>query len=202
MKVIITESQFNRLQEQVGKLPFLGGPSLFAGKPPTVTPDDAVDGVSAAAEVIPGIGQLVSLGIDLGHAGSYFIRFKNSTTDVDRARYATYTILGTIIAFLPMVGNIGMITSKKGLEVFLKMTPIEVANYLAKYGIKINVGLQKSGWKYCVFAALVSFFGQQTVQYMGDTVNGLKNASVKVPKFKSTGNELISFINDIKSVKQ
>lgn len=200
MNVIISESQFNRLQEQIAGLPLLGGPSLFAGKSPKIDADDAVDAVSAGLEVIPGIGQLASLGIDLGHAGTYFLRFKNSTTDIDKSRYATYTIFGIIVAFMPMVGNIGMITSKKGLETFLKMTPIEVSKYLGKNGININVNLQKWGWKYNVLAALVSFFGQQTIQYLGDIVVNIKRVMTKVPKFKSTGNDLISFINDIKSV--
>ena len=50
----------------------------------SLSSDDLVDVISAAIDGVPGLGNLISLGIDLVHALSYLTRFYFSSNDEEK----------------------------------------------------------------------------------------------------------------------
>ena len=74
--------------------------------------DNLIDVVSAAIDGIPGIGQLVSAGIDIVHAISYMIRFYFSKTDEEKITNGAMSILTLGSTMIPIGGNLSNIAIK------------------------------------------------------------------------------------------
>jgi hypothetical protein len=130
--------------------------------------DDTVDIISAAIDAVPGIGNLVSAGIDLSHALSYVVRFFHSTSDEEKVEYGLLALLTFGTAFIPFAGNAIPITARKGLKQVLSYTPAEIMMIGQKIGIvdKTKFFLSKKAWKYNLLLALAKILRGELAQFL------------------------------------
>lgn len=130
--------------------------------------DDAVDVISAVIDGVPGIGNLVSAGIDVVHTLSYLIRFYYSKSDEDKienAILALITLGGTLI---PVAGNSLPIMARQGVKQVLKQTPGEILLIAKKLGLynKTVILLGKQRWKYSLILLLGRIMGDELSEYL------------------------------------
>ena len=114
--------------------------------------DDTIDYVSAMIDVIPGIGNLVSAGIDVTHALAYGLRFLYANNEDEKIEYATLGIITLGAAALPVEGNALPILARQGIKTVLKRTPQEILLIGKQLGLykQTVVLLSKSKWKYSI----------------------------------------------------
>ena len=159
----------------------------------SIDPDIAVDMVSAAIDGIPGIGNLISAGIDVIHAITYFGRM---ITTNDLGGKIENTLLGIITlatVSAPVAGNLSNIVARQGIKNFLKRTPSEIAKIL---GINVGIVLKKGVWKYCIVAFLIKVFRNQTASELANVKDKINNSGLNVkPEISNLLDELIEMIN-------
>ena len=211
MNILITESQLKLIGEQMA----------IASRPiskPTggkLSADDMVDYASAGLDVIPGIGNLASLGVDTVHAVSYMYRFFKTNNEQQKIEYGVMAFITLFMAFLPLGGNVANIATRKGLKNFLRRPPEEILGVLQKarvYNKKIWP-LQKDRWTFSMGLFLYkSFKGEleevapsiyskfnQLLKYTKNTplyqpVNDFKNVFDNIQTNKDTYKKLIQYV--------
>ena len=160
-----------------------------------IDPDILVDLVSAALDGIPGIGNLISAGVDVLHSLTYFVRMI-LTTDVNyKIENGLMGIITLVTTSTPVLGNLGNITTKQGIKNFLKRTPEEIAKIL-----RINVGmiLKKNIWKYCIVTFLLKFFRGQLASKLAEVKSRLDESGLPVKtEITNLLDELINIANEI-----
>jgi len=152
MKYIITESQYIKLTEQSDErfeTPYNKEFMKKYHKPTNlnnISIDDAIDVISGIIDGIPGIGNLISAGIDVSHALAYGIRFLNSNDENDKIEYATLGIvtLGFMLSKTKWKYNILLVLAKIcGSELLETLT--NVVKYIKDLIQKIsNVDIKNS----------------------------------------------------------
>jgi hypothetical protein len=112
--------------------------------------DNIVDVASAGIDTVPEIGNLISAGIDIVHAGTYAYRYANATTDQQKIEYAIMGIITLITAAYPIEGNKMNIVAREGLGPFLRRSPEEILHLLQKMGLynKKIWAFQKEKWTF------------------------------------------------------
>ena len=165
--------------------------------------DNLIDVVSAAIDGIPGIGQLVSAGIDIVHAISYMIRFYFSKTDEEKITNGAMSILTLGSTMIPIGGNLANIAIKGELKNILKQTPDEIIKLSKKLGIynKTIILLRKTKWQYSWVLFLSKLLGKKIldiVPYVILKLNQIKKTlGEKFNNFKPYFENLISLLNEI-----
>jgi hypothetical protein len=168
--------------------------------------DDKIDVISGMIDGIPGIGNLISAGIDIAHTISYCIRFfKTADSDVNKKiEYGTLAFITLGATFIPVVGNSLPIIAKTGINSVLKKTPESIKLIAKKLGLynKTIVLLEKTPWKYGLLIVLCKIIGTEILekltfvsQMLGDMYNKLKNNKIlsePILNFKEIIDELIS----------
>ena len=195
MKYLITESQLIRLKEQEfeGRYETQYNKEFMKKNAPTynfpsLTLDDTVDVISGLIDGVPGIGNLISAGIDIIHSLAYAVRFYNAKTDDERIEMATMGIITLGAAAFPVQGNALTIASRQGVKAVIKKTPQEILLIGKQLGLynKTVVILSKTKWKYNLLLVLAKIVGWQftgvltdAVKYVKDLINKITNVDVK-----------------------
>jgi sulfur relay (sulfurtransferase) DsrC/TusE family protein len=193
MRYIITESQYRLIKEQ-NLLKDLSSLSL----------DDTIDYISAAIDVVPGIGNLVSAGIDLSHALSYVVRFFHSTSDESKVEYAVLALLTFGTAFIPFGGNAIPIMARKGVKGILNLTPAEIMMMGQKLGVvdKTKFFLSKKTWKYNLLLALAKIMRSELTEFLIAIGKKLTEVYNKIKNIPSLKNVAMTVMNLIKVVDE
>ena len=161
--------------------------------------DDVVDVISGIADGIPGVGNLISLGLDISHVLSYLIRFGLSDDESEKIEYAT-------MAFVPVAGNSANILIRQGVKSLLKKTPDDITRWAIRNGI-INpiILLGKGKFKYNFILLLVRIFKDEAVEivpklakFFNDLRKGLSNSNIPGIEIIHTPlRKIIEILNDI-----
>ena len=194
MKYIITESQYDILMEQpIGLVP-VGGYEWQKPKAinksfdqlKTLSVDDTVDVISAMIDGIPGVGNIVSLGIDVIHALSYFVRLFFADTENEKIEYATLGFLTLATSVIPVGGNSANLVARQGLKSVMTMTPVEIYRVGKGLGLLPDMLLQftKKGWKYKWLLVLTKIFGHEVLEVLSKVTVKLNDILKNIKKYK------------------
>jgi hypothetical protein len=173
------------LQDRVGTLPSL-------------TIDDTIDIISAVIDGVPGLGNLISAGIDITHALSYIVRFFYSNNDDEKVEYATLAIITLGISLMPVAGNTIPIIARKGVKEVLSKTPGEILLMAKKLGLydKAVFLLNKKRWYYNWLLVLAKIFKNKLVELLTLVSKYLKDIYTKIKsEFKYISDIVLNFIN-------
>ena len=165
--------------------------------------DDLVDIMSGLIDGIPGIGNLISAGIDVSHALSYGVRFLYSKNDDEKIEMATLGIITLGAAALPVAGNALPIVARQGVKSVLRKTPEEIlliAKQLGLYKQTVFL-LSKTKWKYNLILVLAKIFGYELLESLTTVVKYVKNLMLKInnSEIKQSLKSLYELLNDIVS---
>ena len=202
MKYIITESQFKTIimeqgfstdyerrelkkidnqinaQNKLGKVVKKLGPNLDA--------DDYADIVSGLVDAIPGIGNLISAGIDVTHGLTYVVRYFFAKTTEEKIEMALLAIVTFATALIPVGGNAANIAARVEVKSLLHKTPYELRLIMKNLGILKSAGfnLAKEPWKYSFVIALVKIFKSKAADALATVSNKLVGLSNKSKELK------------------
>ena len=208
-KIIITESQLKVLLEQIPDSRF-GRPEdnaiLYKSKANDLgflDFDDLVDVVSASIDGVPGIGTLVSAGIDVVHSITYAVRFYFSKNDDEKFLNGMMCIVTLGSTFIPGLGNSLNIIAKNGIKGTIKHTPAEVLLVAKKIGLynKAVFFLSKAKWKYSILMALARILRNKLVDFLvhlKKTLIKFKN-NVHNKQIEKAIDEMLVFINEMET---
>ena len=211
MKIIITESQHNFLVEQnmsgwAKDLPPATAMEVAKGwsKPlDTLSLDDLVDIISGIIDGVPGIGNLISAGIDVSHALSYGVRFFYAKDDDEKIEMSTLGIITLGAAALPVAGNALPIIARQGVKAVLRKTPQEILLIGKKLGLykQTILLLSKTKWKYNIILVLAKIFGYEMVESLTKVVKYVRDLMLKIKnsEIKRALKSLLELLNDILS---
>ena len=194
MKYIITKSQYDILMEQPIGLAPVGGYEWQKPKAinksfdqlKTLSADDTVDVISAMIDGIPGVGNIVSLGIDVIHALSYFVRLFFADTENEKIEYATLGFLTLATSVIPVGGNSANLVARQGLKSVMTMTPVEIYRVGKGLGLLPDMLLQftKKGWKYKWLLVLTKIFGHEILEVLSKVTVKLNDILKNIKKYK------------------
>jgi hypothetical protein len=208
-KIIITESQLKVLLEQIPDSRF-GRPEdnaiLYKSQSNNLGSldfDDLVDVVSALIDGVPGIGTLVSAGIDIVHSMTYAVRFYFSKNDDEKFLNGMMCIVTLGSTFIPGLGNSLNIIAKNGIKGTIKHTPAEVLLVAKKIGLynKAVFFLSKTKWKYSILMALARILRNKLVDFLvhiKKSLTKLKN-NVHNKQIEKAIDEMLAFINEMET---
>jgi hypothetical protein len=173
---------------------------------PSLSTDDTIDYVSAMIDVVPGLGNLVSAGIDVIHALSYIIRFFFSKNDDEKIENATLALVTLGSTFIPIGGNSLPILARKGIKEVLRQTPEEILMVGKKLGLynKTVIFLSKQRWKYSILLALTKILRGELGEFLTvvtKKLNDLVNETKKIPKLKYINNAIKNLITLVEELK-
>jgi hypothetical protein len=179
MRIQVTEEQYSRLVEQMASA--MSNPKNATGKSGVDT-DDLVDYASASLDVIPGIGNLASFGVDIVHAISYAYRYSKTNNQQEKIEYGIMGLLTLVTAVIPVGGNMINIASKQGLKPFIRRTPEEILHLIKKLGLynKKIWPLQKKPWSFNIGLFLFKVTRGEMEEYLVDIYNKLNELIKKV----------------------
>jgi len=174
---------------------------------PSMGLDDTIDLVSAAIDGIPGIGNLISAGIDIIHTISYIVRYFFSKTDEERIENATLAFITLGATFIPIAGNSLPIMVRTGIKQVLKYTPAEIMIIGQKLGIvdKTKFFLFKNKFQYLFLLVLAKFSGGELAENLTEVSKKLSQLIQEVnktPKLKYFKEPLQNFMTLIEELKQ
>lgn len=231
MKIYITERQYSLIMEQSdSRMPFQpetmgykqGNPGTIKGavqnqqKLPnetrkvienlsTLSVDDLVDLASAAIDGVPGIGNLISAGIDISHAISYIVRFYYSKNEDEKIQNLALSFVTIGSTFMPVAGNSLNIVARQGIKGVLKKTPQEILVIAKKYGLYNDTVFlmrkEKWKWNFLLFLAktLKGKLGE-FLAYISSKLTEIYNKIRTVVALKDANIALLALINEIKDM--
>lgn len=211
MKIIISEEQLKYIisEQPDSRFTMLGITDKeradVLNKPklgPGLSADDIADVVSGIVDVIPGIGNLVSAGIDITHGITYIIRYFNAKTIEDKVEMSVMSILTFGTAFVPVGGNAANMVIRGELKALLRKTPAEVLKIAKDLGIvKRNIfNLSKEVWKYSLLIALVKIFRSKVDDVLGSISKTLTVLSNKSQDLRPYLENYIKDIQDLQNI--
>jgi hypothetical protein len=139
-------------QDKFGKVVKKLGPNLNA--------DDYTDIVSGLIDAIPGVGNLVSGGIDITHGITYVVRSFYAKSTEDKVEMSVMALITLGTSFVPVGGNAANMVARGEIKMLLRKTPYEIMKIAKNLGIikKPIFNLTKVAWKYSLLIALVKIF--------------------------------------------
>lgn len=148
---------------------------------PSLSADDITDIVSGIVDAVPGIGNLVSAGIDITHGISYVVRYFQAKTTEDKVEMSAMALLTFGTAFVPVGGNAANMVVRGELKALLRKTPFEVLKIAKDMGIvkRSIFNLSKEVWKYSLLIALVKIFKSKIADVLGSVSKTLATISNK-----------------------
>lgn len=195
MEYIITESQLKTIIMEQPESRFvprgmspkenmkaLAGRELGAN----LSADDYADIVSGLVDVIPGIGNLISAGIDVTHGLTYVVRYFFAKTMEEKVEMAVLAVVTFGTALLPVGGNAANIAARVEIKSLLHKTPYEMRLIMKDLGILKSAGfnLAKEPWKYSFLIALVKIFKSKAADALATVSNTLASLSNKSKELK------------------
>ena len=142
--------------------------------------DDIVNLISIAADLIPGIGNLVSAGIDEIHAISYFVR-ASKTSGIERTELIIFGVITALIGFFPVGGNLLAMGIKPGIKNVLRQTPDSIQRWAISKGIiNYRVLFGKTDFNYPWWLIPIKLFRQQGIDFGVEQLEKLKGSLIKL----------------------
>jgi hypothetical protein len=181
MRIQLTEEQYSKLVEQMASV--MSNSKNATGKTKGgVDNDDLVDYASASLDVIPGIGNLASFGVDVVHAISYAYRYSKTNNQQQKIEYGIMGLLTLVTAIIPVGGNIINLAAKEGLKPFIRRTPEEILHLIKKLGLynKKIWPLQKKPWSFNIGLFLFKVTRGEMEEYLVTIYNKLNELIKKV----------------------
>lgn len=184
------------LEQPDSRMPFQ--PETFGykqGKPETINPaiknqkknleeipiDDAIDLISAAIDGVPGVGNLISLGIDEIHAISYFVR-AGMKSEPEKTKYIILGVLTALLGLVGIGGNIALLTTKQGIKKILNQTPQSIQKWAIDNGIiNYRILLGKGKFKYSILLLICRILADESVEMISGKIQEL-NQTFKISK--------------------
>jgi len=165
--------------------------------------DDVVDIISGVADGIPGTGNLVSLGLDLGHTLSYFYRSYYAKDEFEKIEYALLGIMTACMAYVPVAGNATNIILRQGISGLLKKTPDDIIRWAISKGIiNYRVLFGKDKFKYSILLLMVRLFKDEAIEYLSAAIKNLGALMNGLEKYSYLPGvtEVIKYISKIVNV--
>ena len=211
MEYIITESQLKTIIMEQPESRFvprgmspkenmkaLAGRELGAN----LSADDYADIVSGLVDVIPGIGNLISAGIDVTHGLTYVVRYFFAKTMEEKVEMAVLAVVTFGTALLPVGGNAANIAARVEIKSLLHKTPYEMRLIMKDLGILKSAGfnLAKEPWKYSFLIALVKIFKSKAADALATVSNTLAGLSNKSKELKPYIDNFNTQIKDVQTM--
>jgi len=160
-----------------------------------INPDFMIDTVSAAIDVVPGVGNVVSFAIDEIHAISYFARAA-MTSGLERTEFILLGLATAALGFVPVGGNVASAGIKEGIKNVLKLTPDEIQRWAISKGIiKYRILFGKTGWNYSWWLLLLKMTKTLSVDVLVKQVEKLKQGLSYVKSILKERNLLTPELN-------
>lgn len=203
MRYIISERQYKLLSEQPPEtIMDRRGASIqkLSKDLGNLSFDDTVDIISAVFDTVPGIGNVISLGIDALHGISYIIRFVYSETTEEQIENGSMAIITLGTSYLPVGGNAASILMRKGIKDVLRYTPSEIMMLGQKLGLvdRTRIFLSKKVWKYSLLLLLAKIFRSELSECIVVIVERLNQIYEKIKNvngMKTISGYLLTFIS-------
>jgi len=164
--------------------------------------DDTIDVISGLIDGIPGIGNLVSAGIDVTHALSYAVRFLMDDDTDKKVEYGALAFLTFATSSLPMAGNSINIVARVGIKGIIRSTPQEIFLLAKKLGIyeKTFLLLSKGKWKYNFYLALCRIAGGELIEVVPKVINEVRKLKnrIGVKQIRKALNEFEMLLMDFR----
>jgi hypothetical protein len=183
-------------QDKLGKVVKKLGPNLDA--------DDYTDIVSGLIDVIPGIGNLISGGIDITHGITYVARSVNAKSTEDKVEMSVMALITLGMAFVPVGGNAANMVARGEIKMLLRKTPYEIMKIAKDLGIikKPLFNLSKVVWKYSLLIALVKIFRGRLDNAIGEVSRILTTIGNKSQDLKPIIDTYIKDMNELKTLNE
>jgi hypothetical protein len=212
MKIVITEQQLKRIISEQPESRFAPRgltnkenmnalSSINRSLSPNLDVDDYTDIVSGLIDVIPGIGNLISGGIDITHGITYIVRSFYSKSIEDKVEMSVMALITLGTAFLPVGGNSANVFARGEIKMLLRKTPYEILKIAKDLGIikKSIFKLSKQAWKYSILIALVKIFRSRLDNVLGEVSKTLATIGNKSQELKPI---MDTYINEIKELQE
>ena len=164
--------------------------------------DDTIDVISGLIDGIPGIGNLISAGIDVTHALAYAVRFLMDDDTDKKVEYGALAFLTFATSSMPMVGNSINIVSRVGIKGIIRSTPQEILLLAKKLGVyeKTFLLLSKGKWKYNFYLALCRIAGGELIEVVPKVINEVRTLKnrITVKQIRKALNEFEMLLMDFK----
>lgn len=210
MKIVLTEKQYNRLVlEQPDSHFDTAYNKEFVRKNkqnlPILGIDDTIDIISAIIDGIPGIGNLVSAGIDIAHTISYCVRFyyADESNIEKKIEYGTLAFITLGATFIPVEGNSLPIMARQGLKKTLSQSPDALLKIAQKLGLykQTVLFLKKSKWKYSLLILLCKILGGELLERLEYVNQKLAKIYEKVKNYDTISEPVLALKNTIEELK-
>jgi hypothetical protein len=129
--------------------------------------DTFTDIISAIFDGIPGMGNLVSGGIDIVHVLSYFARAYFSTDKKYQAECYYNGIVTGLLATIPFAGNVIILGFRGAISKYMNMQADELIKFLAGKGFRsqVNMPLPLGSFIFNWIAAIKSLIKDELGEY-------------------------------------
>lgn len=208
MKFLINESQYKRV--------FLEQPDEKFDAPENkkiaqlsniqlnLDVDDLIDIFSAIIDGIPGIGNLISAGIDITHTLSYCIRYYFSKTIEEKIEYGTLAFITLGATFIPVQGNSLPIMARMGLKQVLNKTPKEIVKIGKKLRIydKTIIFLSKGKFKYSLLILLAKIMGSELAEKLDVVTENIYAIYKNFKNYPNISNPLLALYKDLTDLRK
>jgi hypothetical protein len=165
---------------------------------PNLDADDIADIVSGLVDVIPGIGNLISAGIDVTHGLTYVVRYSFAKTMEEKIETSLMAIVTFATAMIPVGGNAANVFAKQEIKSLMHTTPYQLRVIAKELGLIKFAGwdLAKQPWKYSFVIALVKIFKSKTA-------DALTSVSTTLANLSNNSKDLKPYIDDFnKQIKE
>lgn len=185
--------ELNKVDNQVSAQNKLG---------PNLDADDYTDIVSGLVDAVPGIGNLISVGIDITHALTYVVRYFFAKTVEEKTEMALLAIVTFGTSLIPVGGNAANVSARVEVKSLLNKTPHELRVIMKKMGILKSAGfnLSKEPWKYSFMIALVKIFKSKAADALVFASNKLASLSNKSKELKPYIDDFNTQIKDVQTM--
>jgi len=165
---------------------------------PNLDADDIADIISGLVDVIPGIGNLISAGIDVTHGLTYVVRYSFAKTMEEKVEMALMAIVTFATAMIPVGGNAANVFAKQEIKSLMHTTPYQLRVMAKELGLIKFAGwdLAKQPWKYSFVIALVKIFKSKAA-------DALTSVSTTLANLSNNSKDLKPYIDDFnKQIKE
>ncbi len=197
--------QMMNIQEQIPDSRFSPKVDHRGDNLDNISLDDTIDVVSAMIDGIPGIGNLASAIIDIGHTISYLVRLYFAKTDDEKIEYSTLALITLGATFIPVAGNSLPILARKSIGQIIRQTPDSILALAKKLGLFNRVVFlkKKSVWRFNLLLVLAKILGGELaefLQYVPNKLMEIYNKIKQIPKLSSAANAILSLIKMVKDL--
>lgn len=197
--------QMMNIQEQIPDSRFASSPDGKINSLPGLTLDDTIDVISGLIGVVPGLGHLVSAGIDVTHALAYLVRLYYAKSEEEKIEHGTLALVTLGAALIPIGGNSLPILARQSIKQIIRQTPQEIFILAKRLGLynRAFILLSKNKWKYSILLALAKIVGGELAEFLTYVSKMLHDLYKKIQDIPKLGfilkplSSLISLVTEL-----